>query len=250
MKVISVTGIHQTGKTTVCEKIIQGLRDRGYTVGSIKEIHFEGFEIDPDPTTNTRRHRAAGAQLVTARGIYETDVLYQENLPIAKILSHYDHDYVILEGVDDALVPGIVTAKDENGLAGKVSQRTIAVSGIIANEGIDEVQGYPVIHALEETERLVDLAEQMAMEPLPDMDPECCAACGADCRTLLAEIVRGNRKREDCVLDQAKIELKVGNKEIIMVPFVQQILKNAVLGVARELDGYEENTDIHVRIRP
>lgn len=250
MKAISVTGTHHTGKTTVCEQIIGGLRKRGYRVGSIKEIHFEAFEIDPDPTTNTRRHKAAGAQLVTARGIHETDVLYPSKLPILEILAHYDHDYVVMEGVNDALVPGIVTAITEEDLIGKVSERTIAVSGIIANDGIDQVGGLPVIHALEETEKLVDLAESMAMEPLPDMDPECCEACGVDCKTLLIDIIRGKRRREDCVLDQASTELLVGGASVVMVPFVQQILKNAVIGVAKELDGYQEGAEITVRIKP
>lgn len=250
MKVISVTGTHHTGKTTVCEQIIAGLRARGYRVGSIKEIHFEAFEIDPDPSTNTRRHKAAGAQLVSARGIYETDILYPSRLPILDILAHYDHDYVIMEGVDDALVPGIVTAITEEDLSGKVSERTMAVSGIIANSGAKEAQGLPIIHALEDTDRLVDLVEERAIAPLPDMDPKCCTACGMDCRSLLTEIVRRNRSREDCVLDRAAVQLLIGDEPVTMVPFVQQILKNAVLGVAKELDGYKEDVEITVRIRP
>ncbi len=251
MKAISVTGKHHTGKTTVCEQIIAGLRQRGYRVGSIKEIHFEAFEIDPDPSTNTRRHKAAGSQLVCARGIYETDVLYPSKLPILEVLAHYDHDYVIMEGVEDALVPGIVTACTEDDLEGKVSDRTIAISGVIANQTtIKEVKNLPVIHALDEAQRLTDIAEKMAMPPLPDMDPECCRACGSDCRTLLTDIVGGKRRREDCVLLQAEIELLIGADSIQMVPFVQQILKNAVVGVAKELDGYKEGEEITVRIKP
>ena len=97
MKAIAVNGITKSGKTTVCETIIKGLRQRGYAVGSVKEIHFESFAIDPDPNTNTNRHRAAGSQLVTARGMYETDILYQSMLSMEEILRHYNHDYVILE---------------------------------------------------------------------------------------------------------------------------------------------------------
>ena len=66
MKVIAINGITKTGKTTACEVIIDGLRKRGYSVGSVKEIHFEKFKIDPDNSNNTNRQprRAARPALV------------------------------------------------------------------------------------------------------------------------------------------------------------------------------------------
>ena len=41
MKVFSVIGISKSGKTTTIENIIKELRKRNYSVGSVKEIHFE-----------------------------------------------------------------------------------------------------------------------------------------------------------------------------------------------------------------
>ena len=46
MKLFSVIGITKSGKTTTIENIIRELRKRRYTVGSVKEIHFEAFAID------------------------------------------------------------------------------------------------------------------------------------------------------------------------------------------------------------
>jgi len=40
MKAVAVNGLSRSGKTTVCEALISGLRRRGYKVGSVKEIHF------------------------------------------------------------------------------------------------------------------------------------------------------------------------------------------------------------------
>lgn len=60
MKVIAVNGASHSGKTTVCEVIIRELRRRGRTVGSVKEIHCQGFTLDPDPRTDTGLHRSAG----------------------------------------------------------------------------------------------------------------------------------------------------------------------------------------------
>ena len=74
MKVFSVIGLTKSGKTTTIENIIKELRKRNYTVGSVKEIHFEKFKMDVDGT-NTHRHKMAGSQLVTdvyKRQMHET----------------------------------------------------------------------------------------------------------------------------------------------------------------------------------
>lgn len=249
MKAVAVNGLSKSGKTTVCETLISGLRRRGYRVGSVKEIHFEGFAIDPDPTTNTRRHRAAGADPVTARGLYETDVLYGSKLPIEEILRHYDHDFVILEGVSDCNVLSIITAHTVEEVEQHLSERAAAISGVVANLQLKEAYGLPVFNVLHDPESLVDFVEERAFEPLPSFDPECCSACGHTCPELAGLIVRGKASRKDCVLWAQEVELYVDGAAVPMVPFVQKILKNAVLGVVRELRGFRAGKRIEVRLR-
>ena len=53
----------------------------------------------------------------------------------------------------------------------------------------------------------------------------------------------------DCALSKQDVILKINGKEIIMVPFVQNILKNAVEAVSKELSGYTESGDIEVCIK-
>ncbi|MDD3350652.1 MAG: molybdopterin-guanine dinucleotide biosynthesis protein MobB, partial [Eubacteriales bacterium] len=77
MKVFSIFGISKTGKTASVEAVISELCKRGYSVGSVKDIHFEEFSAD-HPGTDTFRHKSAGAQMVTARGLHETDVFYPQ----------------------------------------------------------------------------------------------------------------------------------------------------------------------------
>lgn len=249
MKAIAVNGRSKSGKTTVCETIIKGLRQRGYTVGSVKEIHFEAFSIDPDPRTNTNRHRSAGSQLVTARGLGETDILYQSMLPMDAILKHYTHDYVVLEGVTDLNVPRILTAHRVNEVQEQRDGRAIAVSGVISNRESGEILGLPVLHALENPQALVDFVEERAFEPLPSFDPQCCAECGHSCRELAGMIAWQRARREDCVLWSQETELLVNGVPITMVPIVQDILKDSILGVVRHLRGFEENSTIEIRLR-
>ncbi len=246
MKVISVVGFTQSGKTTTIEEIIKELKKRRYRVGSLKDIHFEEFAIDIDGT-NTDRHRKAGADLVTARGLFETDILFPEHLDIYKILSLYDHDYVILEGVAEGNFPKIVCAKDEEGIEKKIDDRTFLISGKIADT-IDSYHELSAVSVLEDIEKLVDIIEETAFEMLPNFDKKCCGLCGMSCEEMAAEIIKGQKNRTDCTLSSKNISLKIKGKEVLMVPFVQDILRNNVLAIVKELEGYDEDGKIEINL--
>lgn len=217
MRAISVIGTSKTGKTTTIEKIIQELISRGYSVGTIKEIHFHAFKMDIEGT-NTDRHRKAGATLVTARGDNETDILFQEKLSINKILSFYNQDFVIMEGVRDASIPKIVTASSVEAIEDRFDETVFAISGVIS-AGITEYKGLPAINALTHIEKLVDLIEEKSLDSLPDM------------------------------LSKPGIHLKIGGKDITMVPFVQKTLQNTLEALVKELDGYNKDGDIAICIK-
>lgn len=247
MKVFSVIGITDSGKTTTIENIIKELKKRNYTVGTVKQIHFHDFKMDLEGT-NTDRHKKAGSELVTARGEYETDILFQEKLSVNEILNFYSHDYVILEGVRDTCAPKIVTAHDEEGIEDRIDETVFAVSGRIADK-IDEYKGLPAISGVRNIEKLVDLIEEKVFDRLPDMKDECCMKCGHTCRELCSMIIKEEVERRDCVLNEQKVILKINGKEISMVPFVQKILINSIEAVVKELEGYNENGEIEICIR-
>lgn len=246
MKVFSVFGITKSGKTTTIENIISELRRRGYSVGSVKEIHYQEFAIDQEGT-NTYRHRKAGSQLVTARGLSETDVLFQEMLPVEKILGFYNYDFVVLEGVTDCNAPKIICAHTTDEIDERLDDTVFAISGIVSNS-MKEYKGIPVINAIENTGELVDLIEKKVYEKLPDYDPKCCSACGYGCRGLGIKILKGEASVDDCVINRSGVKLYIGGKPIKMVPFVQRILCSTVKGVVGELDGYTPDAPIEIKI--
>lgn len=246
MKVFSVAGYTKSGKTTTIEKIIPELKKRGYSVGSVKDIHFEGFEIDKEGT-NTFRHRAAGSSLVTARGPYDTGIMFQEQLDIYKIAGFYDTDFLIIEGIRDANVPMILTADCIADLDERYDGRVFLISGKIADQ-IEEYRDAPAISALDDIEKLVDIIENKIFEMLPDFDAKCCSECGHTCKEMCSLILKGKMKREDCIVNTNDISLKINGKNITMVPFVKKILKNLVEGFVSELDGYQSNSVIEIKI--
>ncbi len=161
MKIISIVGISLSGKTTTIENIIKELKRRNYTVGSVKEIHFESFTMEVEGS-NTDRHKKAGSELVTARGMYETDILFPEKLDINKILSFYNQDYVILEGVSDSIAPKIIAAHDIEGVEDRLDELVFAISGRISST-LSEYKGLPVINSMTSIGELVNLIEEKAL---------------------------------------------------------------------------------------
>jgi molybdopterin-guanine dinucleotide biosynthesis protein B len=248
MKVFSVIGITQSGKTSTVENIISQLRHRRYSVGSVKDIHFEAFAIDT-PGSNTYRHRQAGSSLVTARGLKETDILYPLRLPIARVLDFYDQDWVVLEGVKDINAPKIVCAHDEEGIEELLDASVMAIAGKVANTGLKEYKGLPVFNALNQAAELTDYVLTKVPPRLPDYDPQCCGLCGMSCREMLAGIIRGERQHEDCLLQQ-KVQLQIGGQPVTMVPFVQELLTKTLTALVSTLEGYEQGKEISVVWKP
>lgn len=247
MKAFSIVGLTGSGKTTVAEHLIAEFVKRGYTVGTVKEIHFDAFAMDTEGK-NTWRHRQAGADTVTARSRKETDILYRGHVDIYEVLSHYTQDIVLMEGVRDAVVP-VISCSAEDALP-EITPLTMAVSGRFANSREGLYEGVPVINGVTEPARLCDLVLEKTPELMPDMDVECCGACGTDCRGFLAKCLRGEAEPGDCVLSKGGVSLKIDGAEAPMVPFVKRILRNEIMGLVTELKGYRKGSVIEVRIEP
>lgn len=213
MRVIMVKGFSKTGKTTTVTALIKELRKRGYSVGTVKDIHYEGFAMD-QPGTDTYKHGQAGAQRVTALGSRETDILVSRRMDIDAVLKYYKEDFVVLEGDSGADCPVILTARTEEDIEKRMSENVIAISGIISGERT-EYNGLPVINCMKEVEKMADLIEKATEE-----------------------------KKEE-----ADVLLTIDGVEIPMVPFVKNTLKNVVIGAVKALDGYEEGKEIRIRVK-
>ena len=250
MKALSVIGITKSGKTTIIENIIKELKRRSFSVGSIKEIHYEKFAIDTEGT-NTYRHTAAGAEVVTARGYKETDILFPVQLAVEDILRFYTQDYVVMEGVSDYNVPVILCAHNleelEEHRDREYFKRVFVISGVVADSG-EDFGGIPFINAEKNISELVDLIVEKVFDVLPDFDPECCNECGYNCRELASRILKGNSYREDCKLTESDIVLSIDGKPVGMVPFVQSILKDTVKALVSNLKGYRQGKKVEITI--
>ena len=224
MKIIMIKGYSKTGKTSTVTALVSELKRRGYTVGTVKDIHFEGYEADT-PYTDTYKHRKAGARRVTARGTKDSAIYIDRQMKIEEILKYYKEDFVILEGDSGLKCPNIVTGRTTDDLDKRMDENTIGFTGIIAgnvNDGgvpvLEEYKGMPVINGITEVEKMADLVEKKA-------------------------------KHQASATGDIDVELTIGGEEIFMVPFVKNTIKNVVVGAVMALDGYEEGKEIVIKIK-
>ena len=225
MKIIMIKGFSKTGKTSTVTSLVAELRRRGYTVGTVKDIHFEGYEADT-PNTDTYKHRKAGARRVTARGTKDTAIYVDRQMKIEEILKYYKEDFVILEGDSGMKCPNIITGRTTEDLDKRMDENTIGFTGIIAgnindddqNSDLKEYKGLPVINGITEVEKMADLVEKKA-------------------------------KHQASATGDIDVELTIGGEEIFMVPFVKNTIKNVVVGAVMALDGYEEGKEIVIKVK-
>ena len=121
MHVVAISGYRDSGKTTLVERLVSVLTDRG-TVATIKSIHHD---VDVDtPGKDTHRHRSAGADAVVGLTpslsfqirVDETDTDSDPDDSLERGLDFLDDEYdvVLAEGFKSAVVPKILVGDIED----------------------------------------------------------------------------------------------------------------------------------------
>jgi len=130
--VIGICGYHNSGKTTLIEKLIKWLKNDGYKIATIKNIPKK-FSIDTEGK-DTWEHSEAGASVVVASSPDETAFIFKRGMElkeIADILNEIVHpDLILVEGHKRERIP-------------KISVGDIELEGAIKyKDNIDEIQSW------------------------------------------------------------------------------------------------------------
>ena len=248
MKVFSVAGYHHTGKTTLVVELIKELRRRGFKVTSIKDIHNDNFTMEKEGS-NSWKHAKASGDTVIARGTSETYQIWHRQLTLNEMLSHLKSDYVVVEGMKNVALPRIICAKDKEQLEELVDGTVFGISGIYADEH-DKFGDINVFKSKYQIKELTDLVIEKVFPVLPLPKLECCGECGMNCREMVSGILAGRNTREDCKTDRnLDIEIEIAGKDINIVPYVQNTLKDIIKAYVKHLKGYHEGDSIDIKIR-
>ncbi|MCR5026490.1 MAG: molybdopterin-guanine dinucleotide biosynthesis protein B [Methanobrevibacter sp.] len=214
MKIVSIVGRKNTGKTSLTVKVIEELTNRGYKVASIKHSHHT-MEMDRE-NTDTWKHKEAGSKVVVGIGS-TTFFNVRQDLELNRLLyliKHMDNiDFVVIEGFKKYNYPKIATSPDV------VDEYTIKQvdSFAITSEGVSE---------------LVDLIEQRGHDIVDTLFANNCGFNNGE--VIAKEIREGNLKVED--LDKVNSYLSIDNKVVGLNRFVSDYLKKTVLGIISTLN--------------
>ena len=130
MNPVAITGYQDSGKTTLLERLVRRLSERG-RVATVKSIHHD-VEIDT-PGKDTHRHREAGADTVvgvtpslTYRISVENGDDRDPDDSLDRGLDRLDdeYDYVLVEGFKSVDVPKILVGDiEESAVEGPILTR-------------------------------------------------------------------------------------------------------------------------------
>ena len=139
---IAIVGRHNSGKTTLIERLIAELVGRGYDVGSVKHHSHRGFDIDY-PGKDSYRHRAAGASetVIAAPGQVARMKTIEGELECSEIVrSMPGHDIIVVEGYRKSGLPTIEIMRSGNAADAHTAEVFLEAARAGEPLGADHVQ--------------------------------------------------------------------------------------------------------------
>lgn len=228
--ILGFYGRSNSGKTTLIEKLIRELTEKGYHVGSVKNIHSPNFTIDSEGK-DTWKHAKAGSEIVVAHSGKETAFLVKKDLDPKRTLelirSINDLDIIIVEGYWDDNSPKVAL--------GDIEEKPSTVFRF--KDNYNEIVEY-AIHGIE-----VDRVEKQ----LPGLD---CGKCGLKlCQELADSINLGNKTYDDCYyFSEMKVSLEVDGMKIPLGRFAKEIISGTLEGMVSSLKGVEKGGKIAITL--
>ncbi|MGU3574940.1 molybdopterin-guanine dinucleotide biosynthesis protein B [Brucellaceae bacterium C25G] len=115
--VFGITGWKNSGKTTMTERLVRELTNRGWRIATIKHAHHD-FDIDIEGT-DSWRHRKAGASEVAVVSSRRFAIIHENNEEaepsMAEILQRLEPaDLVLVEGYKQGDHPKLEVIRREN----------------------------------------------------------------------------------------------------------------------------------------
>lgn len=106
-QIITIVGKSNSGKTTLLEKLIAVLTQRGYRIGTVKHAH-DGFEIDKEGK-DSWRHQKAGARATLVVTQNKIALVKEDKTDFIEKMNTYlpDMDLILAEGFKKQALPKI-----------------------------------------------------------------------------------------------------------------------------------------------
>ncbi len=223
-------GRSKTGKTTLIVKLIRELREKGYKVGSVKNIHSPDFTMDTEGK-DTWEHTQAGSEIVVAKSGGETAFLVNRVMEPVDVLKTIDS----LADLDIIIVEGDWNLDSPKVALGDIEDKGNTV--IRYSDNYDEVLDYSIqgieIHRVK--------------KHLPGLD---CGKCGFEtCHMLAGSIHGGKNSLEDCYyFSDMNVTLEVDGEDIPLGKFAKTFVAGTIWGMVSSLKGVDDGEKILLKL--
>ena len=213
--IISIVGKSDSGKTTLIEKLVPELSQRGYRVATVKH-DMHGFEVDREGK-DSWRHKQAGAHTVVISSPQKLALIrdVEKDLTLGEIRGKWiqDVDLILSEGYKRDVQPKIEIFRKEKHKKLLCTKKDNLIA-IVSNQKFRV--GVPCFD-LEDMRGLANFIEK--------------------------ELLKSKKEKE--------IFLRVDGRPISMTPFVKDFLTKTIKGMVSSLRGCEtpEQIEIHIEER-
>ena len=228
MKCVGIVDFSGKEGKSLTVKLLKELRRREYKVALIKRFTTIQGLAEKDIS-----EEEIYTQTIVNCFPGETIFSFKNAKSLEDILALIDADYVLIEGFEeDKSYPRIAIMGE--------SRKGDCFNGLeIAGYGEAHVPHFPVT---QDITQLVNTIEDKSFK-LPHLD---CTACGFDsCYAFAQEIIKGNKKLEDCVSLNPKVEVKIEGTPLPMNTFISGIVENTVRALLSSFKGYKKG---HIEI--
>ena len=231
MRIISIVGLKNTGKTSLTSKVIKELTNRDFKVASIKHSHHQ-MEMDHEGT-DTYKQMQSGSDFVVGIG-GRTYFNINERLGLERILFLIklieNPDFVVIEGF-----------------------KAYPYAKIATCEEVEDEYTIKVVNSFEITDEevldLVDLVEERSYDILDTLFVD---DCGYNDASIIGQAFASG-KLDYNPDSQAEVNLAIDGINIGLNRFVSNYLKQTILGVLNPLKikeyGVEDFENIDITIK-
>ncbi|MBI5827315.1 MAG: molybdopterin-guanine dinucleotide biosynthesis protein B [Deltaproteobacteria bacterium] len=213
--IVSIVGKSSSGKTTLLEKVIRELCRKGYTVGIIKH-DAHGFEIDHEGK-DSWRHKKAGAATVALSSPAKFAVIkdVKKEWPPERIIEAHlsDVDVVITEGFKKSRFPKIEVVRKANSSSPVCAKDKNLIA--FATDADISGKGKTPVYPIDDFKGIARLIEK--------------------------DIIKKHR--------ESPVSLTVDGAAVTLKPFIENLIRDGVIGMIRSLKGCADASEIELRIK-
>lgn len=225
-KYFAFVGTSGNERTTLVKNVGEYLTQKGFSVAIMKFVKTLESNQDQIAQKNGIYNQKICSMITRISPETVNTIFFgnkQEKQPF--LLAEDSVDYILLDGIDT--IPDIPRAiiTDDAEIAEDLDTYTIAIIG--SHEKIRTHRLY------KESSEIPKLVENLALPPNPNLN---CEKCGyPNCIAFRTMILKGKEDVSNCVTYESPVQIRVNDKDVPVVPFIQGLIESVIIGMIHSL---------------